>query len=607
MKKETAAASVAHEQEAAGSRRPRAFIIDDDPLMAGLLARRLARRGIAASVYEDGERLLEELAPTGPAVLFTDLEMPRQGGAALIARARERGYDGLIVLVTASRENAAITEALRCGADLVLAKPPRDYDLDWLAAKVGLGLSAPAGIGPLRAALEHVEQGALVLDEECVPLCINRRARGILGVTDAAETVDVIERLGIAADIMEKRPSGIVFIEPSGPRGAVRSPIGVEVHEIGAPSGALRLVLLHDFSERRRLDDLQAQFAAYLSHRMRTPLTSVRNAVSILCGAETPLDAAARERFLDIGCRNIERLVSSLDEIQKAFMAEAGEAGGCRSLVRLAPAVKGVLEEAERAGVISGFHVHAPERTVVTSRARLGEFIRSAVTVMAARLECAPRIDCIIAAHDDCAEYGGREAEISIVLASRSRSVVSVLPLREYIDIRGGEAKLVLERLAGSLGAGLSFPDRETVRAALPARFPYDRELDLVQPLHLMLERARLSNAEFNLVSVRAAGGLGARDAFGRMIADSLPALFAGEEALVAQGDKPLSFALFTAGIARSRIAEAMEDLRERLARSAREQGDEVHPTLRWEISYHCEPVSAGSADSCAVVEVNLP
>ena len=65
-----------------------AFIIDDDRLMADLLARRLERRGIAPRVFDDGERLLAELAERSPSVLFSDLQMPCMGGAKLISLAR---------------------------------------------------------------------------------------------------------------------------------------------------------------------------------------------------------------------------------------------------------------------------------------------------------------------------------------------------------------------------------------------------------------------------------------------------------------------------------------------------------------------------------------
>ncbi len=607
MKDEAAAGTTQHEAGHPSPETASAFIIDDDALMADLLARRLERRGFSTRSFDDPERLLAELAREAPAVLFSDLMMPRMGGAEIISRARRGGFAGLVVLITASRENAAIGEALRSGADLVLAKPPRDYDLDWLCAKARLGGSPGAGVEHLAAALEHVDQGALVVDEECVPLCVNARARRTLGIGGAAGAVEALERVGIASRIMEGRHGGIAFVEASGPGGAARNPVGVEVREIGGSPRPLRIVLLHDFSERRRIDELQSQFASYLSHRMRTPLTSVRNAVSILCSGEAPLEGAERERFLDIGCRNIERLVNSLDELQKAFMAESGESSGCRALMRLDRGVDAVLAEAQRSAIISGFRLRAPASAAIVSRARLEEFIRSAVAAMAGRLECAPHVECVVAVREDTPEFAGRDPEISIVLSSRTRSAVSVSSLEEYIASRAGDTKLVLERIARSLGGEIAFPGRETIRLAVPAEPRFDRDLDLVQPFHLMLERARLSSAEFNLVSIRAALAREDGRAFARLLADALDDIFAGEEAIVAQGESPLSFSVFTCGVPRARVAAEMENLRARFARSCRDRGEEIFPALRWDVAYHSGAVSSDAAGACPFVESYLP
>ena len=271
--------------------------------------------------------------------------------------------------------------------------------------------------------------------------------------------------------------------------------------------------------------------------------------------------------------------------------------------MRLGRDAEAVLAETERSGVISGYRLRAPEASVIVSRARLGEFMRTSAAVMAGRHEGAPHIECVIAVHGDCEEFAGGEPEISIVLASRARRAAPSIPLESYVETRSGEAKLVLERLARSLGGTLAFPGRDMIRIGIPAAPRFDRELDLVQPLRIMIERSRLSNAEFNLVSMCASRAREGDRAFSRMFADSLQCLFAGEDAIVAQGESPLSFTLFTSGITRSRIDDEMEALRGRIARSCRERGEEVFPMLRWNVAYHCD----ASEGACPLVESYLP
>ena len=65
----------------------------------------------------------------------------------------------------------------------------------------------------------------------------------------------------------------------------------------------------------------------------------------------------------------------------------------------------------------------------------------------------------------------------------------------------------------------------------------------------MKMEDALRSPARATVREVRAREG---DRAFSRMFADSLQCLFAGEDAIVAQGESPLSFTLFTSGITRS-------------------------------------------------------
>lgn len=584
-----------------------AFIIDDDPLMAELLERHLARRGVAALRFDDSVRLLDELAASAPALLFTDLEMPRMRGGDLIEAARGRGFDGTIVLVTASRDRTAIGAAITSGADEVLVKPLKEFELDCLIHKIrARELRRRPAIEGLRAILEPVSQGIIVMDEACVPLFANKRAREILDAARAEEIAHAIDRTGIAQEIRKNRDGGgaITFIDVSKPSGDKRNPVGFEVHRLSLGGrGAAHLVLMHDFSEWRKLDELHSRFATYLSHRMRTPLTSVRNAVKILSERDDTLGIDDKERFLDIGCRNVERLIDSFDEIQKIFMVESGEINTCRSFVRVGRELQSILSECKDEGTIEGFKVRSPECAVFMCRSRLKSYLLNAIDAVTRWLGVPPYLECVVSVHDAPEETGEREPTISITLVPRGRAGEGQMALPDFLGSERAHQGIILERLAHAMDGASAASARGALQLHIPAEPPFDREKDLVHPLHVMLERAELGKLEFHLVSIRTTGAVTDVRRFTQLLAGSLSALFGGDDAIVTRGEEPLSFNVFVVGASSARSGEAMDGLRERFAHSCRERGDELYPSIRWEITYRREPGSSPDPDECSLLE----
>ena len=92
----------------------------------------------------------------------------------------------------------------------------------------------------------------------------------------------------------------------------VQSQINPILGERGQPRGAV--IVIHDVTELRRLEQMRTDFVANVSHELRTPLTSIKGFV------ETLLDGAAddptlRDRFLNIiqaETLRLQRLIEDL-------------------------------------------------------------------------------------------------------------------------------------------------------------------------------------------------------------------------------------------------------------------------------------------------------
>jgi DNA-binding response OmpR family regulator len=584
-----------------------AFIIDDDRLMAALLERHLARRGIEAVRFEDPASLLGALPAARPVFLFTDLDMPLMRGTELISRVRAEGFAGGIVLVTASREPEDFAAAAANGADEILVKPLRDADLDFVVEKMRRRARRPVfGAATPRDLLEPIGQGIVLLDEEFVPIHINRRAREILGAGSEREAREALERDGLGARIMNGRRAGgcVNFVDVPVPDGNGSSRLlGLEIHECAeTAAGRSYLVLMHDFSEWRKLDELHLRFATSLSHRMRTPLTSARNAVMILSEKGSLLDGAERERFLDIGCRSIEKLISSFDELQSEFLVESGSINVWRSLIRLDTELGEMLADLERRGAIGGFKMRSSDIPLLTCRSLLKRYIAAAAEAIGERLGEVPSIECAVAACDAGGE-GAEDPRISISIRPGNGSRGERLDPKDHDETGELAREATLERLARALGGVHAASDRDGFHLRLPASPALDREKDLVHPLHMMIERSRLRRVPLHVVSVRMAGARADAASFNRLFESGLCSLRGTEEWVVARGWEPGGYDVIVAGASRERVDEAMESVRERFARRCGERGEELYPAIRWEIRYSREADAPGDAAECSMLE----
>ena len=92
--------------------------------------------------------------------------------------------------------------------------------------------------------------------------------------------------------------------------------------EGGQGHGAV--IVLHDLTEIRRLENVRRDFVANVSHELRTPVASIRAmAETLLMGAKD--DPEAAQQFLETMLKETERLSSLLDDLLELARIEAGK------------------------------------------------------------------------------------------------------------------------------------------------------------------------------------------------------------------------------------------------------------------------------------------
>ncbi|MCH7484934.1 MAG: PAS domain-containing protein [Chloroflexi bacterium] len=84
------------------------------------------------------------------------------------------------------------------------------------------------------------------------------------------------------------------------------------------------LVVFHDVTESKRLDDVRRDFVANVSHELRTPLSAVKSVIETLQGGAIEEPDVARD-FLARAETEVERLVLLLEELLTLSRLESGD------------------------------------------------------------------------------------------------------------------------------------------------------------------------------------------------------------------------------------------------------------------------------------------
>lgn len=103
----------------------RVLVVDDDPDMAGFLARLLSQQGLQAEIASDGHEALAKIAASPPDLVLLDVQMPGPDGFEICRRLKSNEATALlpVVLVTALEDHASRVAGIEAGADDFLSKP----------------------------------------------------------------------------------------------------------------------------------------------------------------------------------------------------------------------------------------------------------------------------------------------------------------------------------------------------------------------------------------------------------------------------------------------------------------------------------------------------
>jgi two-component system phosphate regulon sensor histidine kinase PhoR len=179
----------------------------------------------------------------------------------------------------------------------------------------------------LRAVLESMVEGVLVIDAKGIVLVANSRfrefyrvdseiaGRPLLEAVRDPELDELLRHVSTADAIVSSTftlgdPARTLRVQ------AVRFPRGDEPR-------AGSVAVFHDISELERLEEVRRDFVANASHELRTPLTAIQGFAETLLGTE--LSEEKRRSYLEIIDRHARRLGEIVRDLLALSTAETGK------------------------------------------------------------------------------------------------------------------------------------------------------------------------------------------------------------------------------------------------------------------------------------------
>src|SRR5256886_14503511 len=141
----------------------RVLIVEDDPAARNGLEQVVKSWGFIAESAGDGEEALEKVTSFRPAIVITDMVMPRIDGLALLRALQTQAADVTTLLLTAQATVETAVEAMKEGAYDYLTKPIDLQRLKILLDKIVERLETMREVKALRRQLrEHGTFGSII-------------------------------------------------------------------------------------------------------------------------------------------------------------------------------------------------------------------------------------------------------------------------------------------------------------------------------------------------------------------------------------------------------------------------------------------------------------
>ena len=196
----------------------------------------------------------------------------------------------------------------------------------------------------LDALVASLPDAAIALDRETRVVAFNAAARTVAPALARGAPASLALRV---PDVVEAVRAIAAGSEPRSVEFSQRVPVDrwfmAHVSPLAGAAPAAMLLVFHDLTPLRRVEEMRADFVANASHELRTPLAALSGFIDTLLGPARE-DAAARARFLTIMKAQATRMARLIDDLLSLSRVELSEHVHPETPVDLVPIVRQVVD-----------------------------------------------------------------------------------------------------------------------------------------------------------------------------------------------------------------------------------------------------------------------
>lgn len=321
--------------------RPKLLVVDDQPIHIQALYQAFSSDH-QVFMATSGEQALNVAIANQPDLILLDLVMPGMDGYAVFAHLKDHPATQAIpvIFITAHKGDESEIRALEVGAVDFISKPINPHIV---RARVKTHLTLLAQKLELQererhtqAILDNAMDGILTTDEQGVIESANLAIETIFGYAPAdlpGQDIGFLipePYLGQYKDFLSTHADSdghganikeIVGKHKAGHTFPMEIAVSTSTHR-GQP---MIVILMRDISERRRVEQMKAEFISTVSHELRTPLTSVSGALGLVVGGALGAVPPAVLSIVAMAHKNSLRLSHLIDDLLDMEKMAAGK------------------------------------------------------------------------------------------------------------------------------------------------------------------------------------------------------------------------------------------------------------------------------------------
>jgi len=310
----------------------RLLIVDDDTSLCRHLKTFFLRHQYTVEMVHDGLAAVEKAQSFHPHLMFLDIGLPGISGIEVLKQVKEKDSSIRVIMITGQTEDELIRQARVLGADDYVTKP---FTLDYLSGEVMDKLhkqlfqdlrSTSEDLALEREKMEllfeQVKEGVVLFDQQGLIFMVNPLAKDLLGLTTdpigkAPEVIfsgfkatpadrwtRVKEEIGEPFDVVREVPKQLVLE-------CRITPIYNRTKDISG-----YMMLFRDVSMERRGETAMHRFVSLISHKLRTPLVTIRAYPKLLLSENSisPLNDFQKNalQVIQKQCQSLEDMVNQL-------------------------------------------------------------------------------------------------------------------------------------------------------------------------------------------------------------------------------------------------------------------------------------------------------